>query len=88
LGAVPQAPVVRAGSCTLTGDIPAAAVHELERRLSGLTRGEGVLECAFDRYRPVRGAVPSRDRWNRSPLDRKDYLLGVQRRVVGRAADG
>ncbi len=34
------------------GDLPAAAVHELRRRLPGLTRGEGVLETAFDRYEP------------------------------------
>ena len=48
LHAVPQTPVMRGSSCTLEGEIPAARVHELQQQLPGLTRGEGVLECAFD----------------------------------------
>ncbi len=44
----------------LEGEIPAARVHELRRRLPALTRGEGLLESAFDRYQPVRGAPPVR----------------------------
>jgi ribosomal protection tetracycline resistance protein len=35
-------------------------VHELRERLPALTRGEGVLECGFDHYGPVRGRAPSR----------------------------
>jgi ribosomal protection tetracycline resistance protein len=58
-------------------------VHELQQQLPGLTRGEGVLESAFDRYRPVRGQVPDRPRSDHNPLDRKEYLLQVTRRVVG-----
>jgi ribosomal protection tetracycline resistance protein len=49
--------------------------------LRALTRGEGTLECAFDRYRPVRGAKPVRERWDHNPLDRKEYLLHVLRKV-------
>ena len=30
------------------------------KQVPGLTRGEGVLESAFDHYEPVRGAVPTR----------------------------
>jgi len=67
--------------CVLDGEIPAARVHELEQALPALTRGEGVLECAFDHYRPVRGPAPSRPRSDHNPLDRKEYLLHVQRRV-------
>ncbi|ONI70690.1 GTP-binding protein [Actinosynnema sp. ALI-1.44] len=37
----------------LEGDIPAARIHELERLLPSLTRGEGVVESAFDHYAPV-----------------------------------
>ncbi|WP_431047637.1 GTP-binding protein [Streptomyces sp. P1-3] len=84
LGAVPRAPAVRAASCVLEGEIPAASVHRLEQRLPGLTRGEGVLECAFERYQPVRGAIPTRERTDHDPLDRKGYLLRVVRRVAGR----
>ncbi len=34
----------------IEGTIPAAHVHELRLRLPGLTRGEGVLESAFESY--------------------------------------
>ncbi|GIG61536.1 tetracycline resistance protein [Longispora fulva] len=81
LGAVPSAPVVQGSSCVLEGTIPAARVHELERRLPGLTRGEGVLEYAFDRYRPVGAPVPERPRTDHNPLRREEYLLHVVRRV-------
>jgi ribosomal protection tetracycline resistance protein len=67
--------------CLVEGDIPAARVHELRRRLPGLTRGEAVLESAFDHHRPVRGSVPTRPRTDHNPLNRKEYLLHVQRRV-------
>jgi ribosomal protection tetracycline resistance protein len=81
LRAVPQTPETRGSSCTLEGEIPADRVHELERRLPALTRGEGVLlECAFDRYEPVRGKIPARPRSDHNPLDRKEYLLRVTRR--------
>ncbi len=71
-------------SCVLEGEIPAARVRELERQLPPLTRGEGMLECAFERYRPVRGAVWSRPRSDHNPLNRREYLLHVQRGVPGR----
>jgi ribosomal protection tetracycline resistance protein len=60
LGATPGAPVLRGGTYTLEGEIPAAPVHELRARLPGLTRGEGVLESAFVRYRPARRASRTR----------------------------
>jgi ribosomal protection tetracycline resistance protein len=60
LRAVPEAPVVRGAVCTLEGSIPAARVYALQQQLPGLTRGEGVLETAFDRYEVVRGANPTR----------------------------
>jgi ribosomal protection tetracycline resistance protein len=65
----------------LEGVIPAARVHDLERQLPSLSHGEGILESAFDHYQPVSGAVPERSRWDHNPLDRKEYLLHVQRRV-------
>ncbi|MET0133705.1 MAG: translation factor GTPase family protein [Kibdelosporangium sp.] len=77
LRAVPNAPEPG----LLDGVIPAARVHELEQVLPSLTRGEGVLEFEFDHYRPVTGAVPARPRTDHDPLNRKDYLIRVQRRV-------
>ncbi len=78
LGAVPQTPSVRGETCTLEGEIPAAQVHELRRRLPALSRGEGVLESDFDSYQPVRGAIPARPRSGPDPLDREDYLRRVR----------
>ncbi len=85
LRAVPQTQEMRASSYTLEGEIPAARVHELERQLPALTRGEGVLlECAFDRHEPVRGTIPTRPRTDHNPLNRKEYLLRVLRRSITR----
>jgi ribosomal protection tetracycline resistance protein len=82
LGAIPRPPVMRGSSCLLEGDIPAARVHEVHLLLPGLTRGEGVLEAAFESYRPVQGAIPERARTDRNPLNRKQYLLRLSGRVL------
>ncbi|MGW0758479.1 GTP-binding protein [Streptomyces sp. NPDC002814] len=84
LGAVPQTTGTRGGTSVLEGAVPAGRVHELEQRLPGLTRGEGELESAFDHYAPViRGTAPRRPRTDHNPLNRKEYLLNVTRRVGG-----
>ncbi len=81
LRAVPQTSQMQGPTCVIEGEIPAAQVNGLERQLPGLTGGEGVLEYEFDHYEPVRGEVPERPRSDHNPLDRKEYLLHVQRRV-------
>jgi ribosomal protection tetracycline resistance protein len=81
LHAVPQAPAMRDSWYVLEGEIPAARMHELQQLLRALTRGEGVLELAFDHYAPVRGKVPTRSRTDRNPLNRKEYLRHVLGRV-------
>jgi ribosomal protection tetracycline resistance protein len=81
LRAIPQVPALAAETSTLEGEIPAAAVYELEQQLPALTRGEGVLESAFERYQPVTGQVPDRPRTDHDPRNRREYLLHVQRRV-------
>ena len=81
LRAIPQVPALAAETSTLEGEIPAAAVYELEQLLPALTRGEGVLESAFERYQPVTGPIPDRPRTDHDPLNRREYLLHVQRRV-------
>ncbi|MGW1952670.1 GTP-binding protein [Streptomyces sp. NPDC001920] len=84
LRAVPQTTETRGASCVLEGSVPAAHVHELEQQLPGLTRGEGELESAFDHYAPApRGTVPERRRSDLNPLNRKEYLLNLTRRVGG-----
>jgi ribosomal protection tetracycline resistance protein len=81
--AVPRTSSTHGSSFVLEGDIPAARIHELEQQLPTLTSGEGVLECAFSAYEPVSGAIPERARTDHDPLNRKEYLLRVVRRVVG-----
>jgi ribosomal protection tetracycline resistance protein len=81
LRAVPLAQVTRDASVTVEGDIPAARVHQLRQELPALTRGEGVVECAFDRYDPVTGPVPARPRTDDNPLNRDEYLQRVTRRA-------
>ena len=81
LHAVPETPSVRGSSCTIEGGIPAARVHELRQHLPALTRGEGVLECTFDRYQAVNSTIPTRPRSDNNPLNREEYLLHVARRV-------
>jgi ribosomal protection tetracycline resistance protein len=81
LGAIPGETVTAGPAAVVEGDVAAARVHALETRLPSLTRGEGVLESAFDHYRPAPGPVPERSRTDHDPLDRLAYLLHVQRRV-------
>ena len=80
--AVPHTQSTRGTSLALEGDIPAARVHDLRQELPALTRGEGVLECAFDRYEPVTGVIPTRPRLGPNPLDREEYLRQVTRRAT------
>ncbi|MER7929331.1 translation factor GTPase family protein [Streptomyces sp. NPDC096057] len=80
--AVPQTTETHGDLCVLEGEVPAAHVHGLERQLPGLTRGEGEWESAFDHYAPVaQGVVPERARTDHNPLNRKEYLLHVTRRL-------
>lgn len=48
-------------SAELSAVLPAARIHELQRRLPGLTHGEGVLDTEFAGYRPVTGDPPRRN---------------------------
>jgi ribosomal protection tetracycline resistance protein len=84
LGATSLTPDLRGPICVIEGEITAGRAHQLQQQLPGLTRGEGMLETQFARYQPVRGEVPDRPRTDRNPLNRKEYLLHVQR-IVGHA---
>lgn len=79
LRAVPRMARITGDRCTLEGEIPAARVHSLQQQLPALSRGEGVLESAFERYEQVVGAVPERPRTDINPLERTRYLLAMRR---------
>jgi ribosomal protection tetracycline resistance protein len=53
-GAVPDVPEVRGDRFVLGGLIPVARLRELEQAVPGLTHGEGLMENAFDCYRPIK----------------------------------
>ena len=79
LRGVPLSTEPRGSTFVLSGDIPAAQVHRLQLRLPALSRGEGILVSAFERYQAVQGGVPERARTDHNPLNRRDYLLRVGR---------
>ena len=79
LGSSAGTPTTRGSWAMLEGEIAAGRMHELQRRLGGLTRGEGVLELAFNRYEPVNGVPPTRRRTRPNPLDRSVYLQHMTR---------
>jgi ribosomal protection tetracycline resistance protein len=63
------------------GTIPLRTVQAFTNLLPGLSHGDGVLVSRFDSYRPVVGLPPHRRRTDGNPLDSKEYLLHVVRRV-------
>jgi ribosomal protection tetracycline resistance protein len=79
LHAVAEVASTRDNWCILEGAIAAARVHQLRQQIPPLTRGEGVMESAFDHYQPVRGPAPARSRTGDNPLNREEYLLRVTR---------
>jgi ribosomal protection tetracycline resistance protein len=79
LQALPEPPEIRGSWAILEGEVPAARMNELQQRLRGLTRGEGVVELVFDRYEPVRKPVPVRQRTDDNPLDRAEYMHRINR---------
>ena len=62
LGAVPGPPLTQGSLLTVTGDIPAAQVHELTQQLPALTHGAGVLDATFGYYRLARDPAQSKRR--------------------------
>ena len=79
--AIPLTTDVAERTYVIEGDVPAEKVHSLTRKLPTLTRGEGEFQSAFDHYQEVVGVPPERPRSDHNPLNRKEYLLHVVRRV-------
>jgi ribosomal protection tetracycline resistance protein len=81
LRAEPHEPTISGASFTLQGEIAAARMHLLQQQVGSATHGEGVVELEFDRYQPVAGEVPARQRTDGNPLNRSEYLLQLARRL-------
>jgi ribosomal protection tetracycline resistance protein len=61
-GSLASAPVTDGDRATVTAVVPARVLDDVQRRLPGVTSGEGVLESRFSGYRPVTGRPPTRRR--------------------------
>ncbi len=60
LGASVEASSLRGDLSIVVATVPAARVNDVQRRLPGMTHGEGVLESMFAGYQPVVGGQPTR----------------------------
>ncbi|MEJ3742746.1 translation factor GTPase family protein [Actinomycetes bacterium KLBMP 9797] len=58
LTAAVETPTVQGTEVVIEAVLTAARVPDLQRRLPGLTSGDGVLDAAFAGHRPVRGRPP------------------------------
>jgi ribosomal protection tetracycline resistance protein len=83
LGGVVEAPSLRGDLSMIETVLPAARAQDLQRQLSGLSGGEGVVETSFGGYRPVSGAPPTRRRTMANPLNRDEYMMQLARRAIG-----
>jgi ribosomal protection tetracycline resistance protein len=62
LGAAVETPSLRRQLATIDAELSTTQAQELQRRLPGLTGGEGVVDSSFAGYRPVSGEQPVRHR--------------------------
>ena len=74
LDAAVETPSLQGKLSTIAMVLPAARAHDLQRRLPGLTGGEGVLDSSFAGYQPVSGDQPARRRTTANPLNLGDYM--------------
>ena len=73
-GAPAEMQSLRGDLATVDTVLSIVSAQDLQRQLSRLTSGEGVLESSFLGYEPVTGEPPTRRRKTPSPLDRAEYL--------------
>jgi ribosomal protection tetracycline resistance protein len=81
LGASAQMESVRGDLATVDTVLSILTAQDLQRQLSSLTSGEGVLETTFLGYEPVSGDPPTRRRKTVNALNREEYMLHVVSRA-------
>jgi ribosomal protection tetracycline resistance protein len=85
LGATAEMESLRGDLATVDTILSILAAQQLQRELSRLTSGEGVLESTFLGYEPVSGDPPARQRTTVNPLHRDEYMLQVSNRAHGKS---
>jgi ribosomal protection tetracycline resistance protein len=85
LGAPAEMESLRGDLATVDTVLSILAAQDLQRELSRLTSGEGVLESSFLGYEPVSGDPPTRRRMTANPLKREEYMLHVTNRAYGKS---
>jgi ribosomal protection tetracycline resistance protein len=80
LGVAVETQTLRGDLSTIETVLPAARADGLQRQLSVITGGEGVLESSFVGYQPVNGDQPTRPRTTANPLNRDEYMMHLARR--------
>ena len=83
LGGAVETRTVRGDLCMIEAVLPGARAHDLQRQLSRLTGGEGVLDSSFIGYEPVDGDPPRRERTTANPLNGARDTMHVARRSGG-----
>jgi ribosomal protection tetracycline resistance protein len=81
LGALAEMEALQGDLATVDTVLSVLAAQDMQRELSRLTSGEGVLEATFAGYEPVTGEQPVRQRTTPTPLNRKEYLSGLAGRL-------
>jgi len=85
LGAAVETSSPKGELAVLEAVLSAARARDLQRQLSALTRGEGVLESTFAGYERVTGQQPSRRRTTPNPLNLDEYMAHLAGRPAIRA---
>jgi ribosomal protection tetracycline resistance protein len=85
LGATAEMGSLRGDLASVDTVLSILAAQDLQRELSRLTSGEGVLESTFLGYEPVSGDPPTRRRTTVNPLQRDEYMLAVTNRAHGKS---
>jgi ribosomal protection tetracycline resistance protein len=81
LGAPAEMESLRGDLATVETVLSILAAQDLQRQLSSLTSGEGVLETTFLGYERVSGDPPTRRRKTVNALNREEYMLHIASRA-------
>jgi ribosomal protection tetracycline resistance protein len=79
LRAIYEQPTLRGDTFLLRGTLPVATTEAFRRELPAFTEGEGVFLAQAAGFLKIAGDYPTRKRRDYNPLNRKEYLMHIQR---------